>query len=419
MAITFDNIPEGWAIKKMPEVVKWGSGGTPKATEKEYYENGTIPWLIIGDLNNGIVTKSEGKITELGLKNSSAKMIPEGTLLVAMYGSIGKLGITGMECCTNQAIAFAKELYGVTIKYMFYFMAMMKSELISKGKGGTQKNISQTVLNSLDVLVPPLEEQERIVVRIEELLSQLDDGVETLNKTKEQLKVYRQAVLKQAFSGRLTEEWRRKNNKKEEWTVTSITNLVENGKHSLKAGPFGSSLKKEFYVSGGYKVYGQEQVISGDENIGDYYINEEKYHELITCRIAPKDVLISLVGTVGKVLVLSDSCKQGIINPRLIKVSLDKSKMHPMFFKYYFESGYLRSLYKEKVHGATMDVLNMSMIKELPFYWCPIEEQIQVLSEIESRLSTCDNIEKTIDVSLKQAEALRQSILKKAFKGEL
>lgn len=115
-------------------------------------------------------------------------MIPAGTLLVAMYGSIGKLGITGIECCTNQAIAYAKELYGVTTKYMFFYMAMMKSELISKGKGGTQKNISQTVLNSLEVIVPPLPEQERIVSRIEELFSQLDAGVETLKKQKHSLR---------------------------------------------------------------------------------------------------------------------------------------------------------------------------------------------------------------------------------------
>ena len=195
----FRTIPDGWEIKKMPQVVKWGSGGTPKATEKQYYDGGSIPWLVIGDLNDSIVSSSASKITELGLQNSSAKMIPAGTLLVAMYGSIGKLGITGIECCTNQAIAYAKELYGVTTKYMFFYMAMMKSELISKGKGGTQKNISQTVLNSLEVIVPPLPEQERIVSRIEELFSQLDAGVETLKKTKAQLAVYRQAVLKEAF----------------------------------------------------------------------------------------------------------------------------------------------------------------------------------------------------------------------------
>lgn len=154
------------------------------------------------------------------------------------------------------------------------------------------------------------------------------------------------------------------------------------------------------YTASGYKIYGQEQVIAGDENIGDYYIGEEKFQELITCKVAPNDVLISLVGIVGKVLVLSDNCEAGIINPRLIKVSLDENKMHPWFFKYYFESGYLRSQYKEKAHGATMDVLNMGMIKELPFSWCPVDEQRQVVAEIESRMTACDNIEQTVDTAL-------------------
>ena len=193
------NLPNGWAIKPMTEVVTWGSGGTPKATESQYYDNGDIPWLIIGDLNDGVVTESQSKITELGLKNSSAKIIPAGTLLVAMYGSIGKLGITGIECCTNQAIAFAKELRGVSTKYMFYYMAMMKSKLISMGKGGTQNNISQTILKSLNVIVPPPEVQDNLVFRIEELFSELDKAVETLQTTKQQLAVYRQAVLKEAF----------------------------------------------------------------------------------------------------------------------------------------------------------------------------------------------------------------------------
>ena len=85
MGYEFINIPKHWSIKKMPDVVKWGSGGTPKATEKAYYENGTIPWLIIGDLNDGIVTESATKITELGLENSSAKMIPIGTLLASTF----------------------------------------------------------------------------------------------------------------------------------------------------------------------------------------------------------------------------------------------------------------------------------------------------------------------------------------------
>lgn len=269
-----------------------------------------------------------------------------------------------------------------------------------------------------DLPVPPLPEQERIVARIEELFSQLDAGVETLKKTKAQLAVYRQAVLKEAFEGRLTQAFREENCLPD-WKTISITQAIAQRKNALKAGPFGSALKKECYVPSGYKVYGQEQVIANNENIGNYYIDEEKYQELISCAIAPHDILISLVGTVGKVLVLSDNCLPGIINPRLIKITLDEKIMMPYFFKYYFESAYLKSLYKKKAHGATMDVLNMGMIKELPFPLCDIQEQGQVIKEIESRLSVCDSIEQTVDLALQQAEAMRQSILKDAFEGKL
>lgn len=117
-------------------------------------------------------------------------------------------------------------------------------------------------------------------------------------------------------------------------------------------------------------------------------------------------------------MILSNTCKAGIINPRLIKVSLDDNTMIPEFFKYYFGSAYLKSLYKAKTHGATMDVLNMTMIKELPFPLCSIEEQKQVVNEIEIRFSEIDHIEQTINQSLLQAEALRQSILMRAFEEE-
>lgn len=266
-------------------------------------------------------------------------------------------------------------------KFIFYRMQIIEFD------HSTHKRYWIQQYSKIKVKIPSLPEQEKIVAKIEELFSELDNGVETLKKTKQQLVVYRQAVLKEAFEGCLTEQWRKRNNCPNSWKIESITNLIQAGKHSLKAGPFGSALKKECYVPSGYKIYGQEQVIGGNEEIGDYYISEGKYQELITCKIAPKDVLISLVGTIGKVLVLSDNCKEGIINPRLIKISLDQEKMLPTFFKYYFESDYFRSLYKEKAHGATMDVLNMGMIKELPFKWCPIDEQKEVISEIEARMT--------------------------------
>ena len=341
----------------------------------------------------------------------------DGDILIVCDGS--RSGLVGRAVKGYVGSTLAKiSADCLSDQYLFHFVQGKYALLNTKKKGTGTPHLNQELLKQQKLIVPSYSEQERIVSRIEELFSQLDAGVETLKKTKAQLAVYRQAVLKEAFEGRLTQAFREENGLPD-WKTISITQAIVQRKNALKAGPFGSALKKECYVPSGYKVYGQEQVIANNENIGNYYIDEEKYQELISCAIAPHDILISLVGTVGKVLVLSDNCLPGIINPRLIKVTLDEKIMMPYFFKYYFESAYLKSLYKKKAHGATMDVLNMGMIKELPFPLCDIQEQGQVIKEIESRLSVCDSIEQTVDAALQQTEAMRQSILKRAFEGGL
>lgn len=346
------------------------------------------------------------------------KIAEKDDILLSVRAPVGPTNLAPCKVCIGRGLTAIRPSEVLLTRYVLLFFRYFEAQLASKGTGTTFKAITQDVVKNLEIPIPPLPEQERIVARIEELFSQLDAGVETLKKTKAQLSVYRQAVLKEAFEGRLTQAFREENGLPD-WKTISITQAIVQRKNALKAGPFGSALKKECYVPSGYKVYGQEQVIANNENIGNYYIDEEKYQELISCAIAPHDILISLVGTVGKVLVLSDNCLPGIINPRLIKVTLDEKIMMPYFFKYYFESAYLKSLYKKKAHGATMDVLNMGMIKELPFPLCDIQEQGQVIKEIESRLSVCDSIEQTVDIALQQAEAMRQSILKEAFEGTL
>lgn len=342
------------------------------------------------------------------------KIAEKDDILLSVRAPVGATNLAPGKVCIGRGLTAIRPCSNLKLKYLLYFFRYFQAQLQTKGTGTTFKAITQSIVKNIELPVPPLSEQKRIVARIEELFSELDNGVETLKKTKQQLAVYRQSVLKAAFEGRLTRTYRETKGF-EKWEMVPITAFIAKNKNALKAGPFGSALKKDCYVPSGYKVYGQEQVIAGDETIGNYYINKKKYEELSSCAVAPEDVLISLVGTVGKVLVLSDACLPGIINPRLIKVTLDATKMLPLFFKYYFESAYLKSLYKEKAHGATMDVLNMGMIKELPFPFCNVKEQRQVIAEIESRLSVCDSIEKTVDAALQQAESMRQSILKKAF----
>jgi len=407
MSYTPKNIPNGWALKKMPDVVKWSSGGTPKATEKSYYENGTIPWLIIGDLNDGVVTTSASKITELGLQNSSAKMIPVGTLLVAMYGSIGKLGITGIECCTNQAIAYAKELKGVSTKYMYYYMAMMKSELISQGKGGTQKNISQTVLNSLEVLVPPEKEQKRIVNKIEELFSELDSAVETLKKTKEQLAVYRQSVLKEAFE------------KYEASKKVPVTELVADEKYALAIGPFGSNLKVSDYTNNGVRLVFVKDIRNSFSSETTKYVSEAKATELAPHCVYQGDLLITKMGDPPGDCCVYPYAGRGVITSDCIRIKVDETKVDKMCLLLYIHSAYGKKQIKGMTQGVAQKKISLERFKKFEVPRIDILEQKELVKKIQSRMSVCENIEKTVNDALIQADAMRQSILKKAFEGGL
>lgn len=435
-------LPIGWKVKKMPEVVKWGSGGTPKATESAYYNDGKIPWLIIGDLNDGIVTESQTKITELGLENSSTKMIPPGTLMVAMYGSIGKLGITGIECCTNQAIAFAKKLHGVSTKYMFYYMAMMKPKLIAMGKGGTQKNISQTVLKSLDVIVPPLDKQERIVARIEELFSELDNAVETLKATKTQLEIYRQAVLKEAFEGKLTFSWRDKHHNEkprvdferikrnnevfkdtsgdeneisltlpETWKKVRLGEVFE-----VQVGATPSRRVPEYWNGN------INWVSSGEVHFNNIYSTKEQVTEdgisHASTNVHPiGTVMLAMIGegkTRGQAAILNIEAAH---NQNTAAILVSKTPCCSKYIYYFLLMNYEHT--RRVGSGNNQKALNKERVRALRFPFTSFKEQERIVAEIDSRLSVCDNIEQTIDNTLSQAEALRQSILKKAFEGKL
>lgn len=144
------------------EVADWGSGGTPKRGVAEYFGQGT-PWLSIADLNDGVVTSAKESLTPAGIQNSSAKIVPPGTLFVAMYGSIGKLGIAGSEMATSQAIAFAKPKDDlVDRRFLFHFLLTERPRLQALGRGGTQMNIGQADLKGWPIPLPSLVEQRRI-----------------------------------------------------------------------------------------------------------------------------------------------------------------------------------------------------------------------------------------------------------------
>lgn len=389
--------------------------------------------------------------------------VQAGDVLLTIVGTIGRVAVV---CEHSEPFALQRSVAVLKpgeLDSRFLMRQLQNPRtnayLNAHAKGTAQKGVYLGALSETPFLLPPLEEQRRIVDKIEALFTNLDKGEESLREVQNLLARYRQSVLKAAVTGELTADWRAENAHRlehgrnllqrilqarrenwkgrgkynepvapdtadlpelpEGWVWASVESLCPAEKHSLKAGPFGSSLKKSDYSESGYKVYGQEQVIADDCNVGEYFIGEEKYQQLKNCKVSPGDVLISLVGTIGKVLVLPDGCKPGIINPRLLKITLDQSAYLPEFFKIYFESDFLKSLYKLDAHGATMDVLNLGIIKRLPFPFCCIAEQAEIAARVNEAFTKIEALGEWCKIEHKRSAALRQSILKEAFSGRL
>lgn len=468
------NIPESWIKTSIEDVILYQKGKKPKKLEPNEFEN-SVPYLDIKAFEKKEIRQYADMESSQIIDEQDVVMVWDGAR--SGWVSKGVNGALGSTIARFRPFVFSQ-------KYLYYFLDSQFSYVNSNTKGTGIPHVDPQILWGIKMPLPPLNEQHRIVSKIEELFSELDNGVANLKLAQNQLKVYRQALLKHAFEGKLTEQWRKENNPepaeklleriKEErqqryeqvlkdwksavkawekdgkkgrkpgkprklkeltpftkvelnefpelpalWEWAKIDKLTEYSPYAIKAGPFGSSLKKEFYVEKGYKIYGQEQVISGDAHFGDYYVDKEKYEELSSCKTKPYDALISLVGTVGKVLILPENAEDGIINPRLVKLTLDKNYYSPFLFKFFFESYFLKSLYSIHTHGATMDVLNLGIIQGLPFPLMSKEEQEKIVNEIELQFSIIDNLEHTIKTGMQKSEALRQSILKKAFEGKL
>ena len=173
-AITDDekpfDIPDSWEWVRLGELGEWCSGATPSRQHPEYF-GGKIPWLKTGDLNDGYIKEVPEYITDDGFKNSSTKINPIGSVLIAMYGAtIGKLGILKIPATTNQACCACELVHEMYNKYLFYFLFANRKYFIKKGAGGAQPNISKAKITNTVMPLPPLAEQYRIVAKLEELL---------------------------------------------------------------------------------------------------------------------------------------------------------------------------------------------------------------------------------------------------------
>ncbi|MHB9108552.1 MAG: restriction endonuclease subunit S [Armatimonadota bacterium] len=167
-------LPVGWRWVKLGEVCETTSGGTPSRGNTKYF-GGDIPWIKSGELLDGVVTATEETLTQEGLHSSSAKVVPPGTLLIAMYGAtVGRLGITRVSAATNQAVCAITPTDMVERDFLFYYLSAIRDDLVKASFGGAQPNISQTVIRDIHLPLPPLVEQRRLTCALREQMSAVE-----------------------------------------------------------------------------------------------------------------------------------------------------------------------------------------------------------------------------------------------------
>ncbi len=172
--------PQNWCWTTLGKIGKWQSGSTPNRLNKDYY-NGNIPWLKTGDLNDGHITHIPEYITEKALNETSVKLNPTGSVLIAMYGAtIGKIGILTFPATTNQACCACEVFNGIDKEFLFLFLLSHREEFIKMGGGGAQPNISKEKIVNTYIPLPPFAEQKRIVNTVNDLFTKFDTIMESL-----------------------------------------------------------------------------------------------------------------------------------------------------------------------------------------------------------------------------------------------
>ena len=396
-------IPENWCWTFLSNVADWGSGGTPSRKNPDYY-GGYIPWIKTGELEDGYIFDSEEKITEDAVAHSSAKLFPIDSVLIAMYGAtIGKTAILGIPATTNQACACARCRDVLNNKYLFYYLRSQKDTFIAKGKGGAQPNISQDIIRNHMIPLPPLAEQKRIVEQIESLFSKLDEAKEKAQEVIDGYEARNAAVYNDAFSGRLTTQWRKDNYKENKWETKRFdevadikSNLVEPSNYLEFPHIAPDNIEKRTGILLDYHTIAEDGVKSGKHR---FYAGQILYS-----KIRPY---------LSKVVMVDFD---GLCSADMYPI---EAKENTKYLLYYMLSDMFLEQASSAGSRSVLPKINQKELSAIKVRITSDEEQKEVVRILDYLLPMMQQVRDKAVRVVDNIDAIKKSILTKAFRGKL
>lgn len=444
-------LPEGWLKVKIDEVADIVAGGTPSAGDDSNFAvpGKGIAWLTPADLSGYKLKEiANGKrdLSQKGYDSSSAKLMPKGSVLFSSRAPIGYVAIAANEISTNQG--FKSFVFrNIDSSYAYFYLRSIRDVAESLGTGTTFKELSGAAAKTLPFVFPPLAEQKVIADKLDTLLAQVESIKTRLERIPEILKQFRQSVLAAAVSGKLTEEWRA--NKQSKFEIDSLTNeklslikakLVKKDLHvevgeeifdlpegweTLALQSFATKItdgehstpKRE---SSGHYLLSARNVRDGflDLSNVDYVGNEEFLKLRKRCDPDEGDILISCSGSVGRISLVDRSNEYVMVRSAAL-VKIMHQFLNNKYLMYVLQSPLSQKQIEEKSKSTAQANLFLSQIKELSIPCPSIEEQMEIVRLIDHRFTVTNSIEQQVLSALDRVKNLTQSILAKAFRGEL
>jgi type I restriction enzyme S subunit len=449
-------LPKGWVWVRLGEVSEISSGfGFPKIYQG--MNSGEIPFYKVGDISKTVLNgkiylkEADNYISKEICKKLKAIPLKRDNIVFAKIGEAIKLNrraiLSEESLVDNNVMGVLFIPQGVFYLFGYYFFLTIKLDDFSRAT--TVPSIRKSDVGQIPFPLPPLPEQYRIVNKIEELFTKLDAGVNALKKIKIQLKRYRQAVLKNAFEGKLTQQWREAHKEELEPASVLLEKIKEQRKKESKGKfielpPIATSELPELpegwvwtrlgeisiKIHYGYTARAKENNVGPKLlRITDIQNNSVNWNSVPYCKIDnferekyllnEGDLVFARTGaTVGKSYLLKGDVPEAVFASYLIRTIITNSISKKYVFQFFQSNFYWDQIQKAKV-GVGQPNVNAQLLSRLLIPLSPLPEQHQIVAEIERRLSVADQLEKVVEQSLKQAERLRQSILKQAFEGKL
>lgn len=401
------SMPRGWRMRTLGDVAKWSSGGTPKTGTAAYY-GGDIPWAIIGDLKDGPVLSTAATITYSGLKNSSAKWVPAGALLVAMYGSIGKLGIATMPLTTNQAIAAAvPDNSQVEAKYLFYYLMAQRHDLNRAGKGAAQQNIGQGVLKAWPIPVAPLNDQRRIVGILEDQLSRLDYCVGSLINATRRLVSLSKSVLFDLIPD--ADQY------PPSWTPATVQTAGNVG--------LGRQRHPDWHQGPNMRPYLRVANVFEDwidaTDLKTMHWSDGTFERF---KLHPGDVLLNEGQSpeyLGRPAIYRGEPPEVAFTNSLIRFKANEGVLPDFALLVFRRHMHAGRFVRESRITTNIAHLSASRLKTVEFPIPPLKEQQRTISMASDRLAASERMRQAIDHALEREKLLRRAFLSAAFSGKL